>query len=135
MDEQKFWGLAGSGSGSWGWQRRQEPLTLAGYRVRHGTQLQLSGLQQPRQQRFAAFEALAGGGGNGPQPDGATVAAAAAAAAVERTALPVMVHLVCAYYGHTLQDTADQRGRKCSRCDDVEDTKCDKAPCSVDAGS
>ena len=92
MDEQKFWGLAGSGSGSWGWQRQQEPLTLAGFRVRHGTQLQLSGLQQPRQQCFAAFEALqgggGGGGGDGTQPNGATVAAAAAAAAVERTALP-----------------------------------------------
>jgi hypothetical protein len=40
------------------------------------TQLQLSGLQQQRQQRFAAFEALAGrGDGDGAQPDGATVAA------------------------------------------------------------
>ena len=60
--------------GSWGWQRQQEPLTLVNFRVRHGTQLQLSGLQQQRQQRFAAFEALAGDG-DGAQPDGATVAA------------------------------------------------------------
>ena len=52
--------------GSWGWQRKQEPLTRADFRVRHGTQLQLSCLQQQWQQRFAAFEALA---------DGATVAA------------------------------------------------------------
>jgi hypothetical protein len=59
--------------GSWGWQRQQEPLTLVNFRVRHGTQLQLSGLQQ---QRFAAFAALAGDGdGAGAQPDGATVAA------------------------------------------------------------
>jgi hypothetical protein len=60
--------------GSWGWQRQQEPITLAGFKVRHGTQLQLSDAQQQRQQRFAAFEALAGGGSNGTLPDGTAVA-------------------------------------------------------------
>jgi hypothetical protein len=48
--------------GSWGWQWQQQPLTLVNFRVRHSTQLQLSSLQQQWQQRFAAFEALAGGG-------------------------------------------------------------------------
>ena len=49
---------------SLGWQLGDTPITLPHFRVRHGTQLQLqqSGLQQERLQRFAAFEALAAPG-------------------------------------------------------------------------
>ena len=50
--------------GSLGWQLADTPITLPRFKVRHGTQLQLqqSGLQQERLQRFAAFEALAAPG-------------------------------------------------------------------------
>ena len=44
--------------GSWDWQRQQEPLTLVDYRVQHGTQLQLSGLQQQRQQTLSPARSL-----------------------------------------------------------------------------
>jgi hypothetical protein len=49
---------------SLGWQLGDTPIALPHFRVRHGTQLQLqqSGLQQERLQRFAAFEALAAPG-------------------------------------------------------------------------
>ena len=63
--------------GCLGWQRQQrEPLTLAAFRVRHGTQLQLGPEQQERQERFTAFEQLAGASGpDGTPPDGSAVAA------------------------------------------------------------
>lgn len=63
--------------GSLGWQRQQgEPLTLAKFKVRHGTTMQLGELQTQRLQRFAAFEKLAAGGGGSQttQPDGTTTA-------------------------------------------------------------